>query len=136
MFRRIHCVAFLLFLSSATALAADLKIKDSRGTEAVLANASIDYSSLMASDKELQGIRLLQGDGVVTVKWADIDSLTVVRSDTSVKPARIELEIVLRNGKKVPAALLRQGQMKLLGKTDLGDYSIDLDKVRTIAPVR
>ena len=52
------------------------------------------------------------------------------------RPARIELEIVLRNGKKVPAALLRQGQMKLLGKTDLGDYSIDLAKVRTITPVR
>ena len=31
--RRIHCVAFLLLFSSVTALAADLKIKDSRGTE-------------------------------------------------------------------------------------------------------
>jgi hypothetical protein len=26
--------------------------------------------------------------------------------------------------------------MKLSGKTDLGDYSIDLDKVRAIVPVR
>jgi hypothetical protein len=134
--RRIHGVAFLLLLSSVTVLAADLKIKDSRGTEVLLRNASIDYSSFMSSDKENEGIRLLQGDGTVTVKWADIDSLTVVRTDDSVRPARIELEIVLRNGKKVPAALLRQGQMKLLGKTDLGDYSIDLNKVRTITPVR
>jgi hypothetical protein len=31
---------------------------------------------------------------------------------------------------------LRQGQMKLLGKTELGDYSIELDKVRSIVPVR
>jgi hypothetical protein len=31
---------------------------------------------------------------------------------------------------------LRQGQMKLLGVTELGDYSIELDKVRAITPVR
>ena len=134
--RRIPCVAFLLLFSSVTALAADLKIKDSRGTEVLLTNASIDYSSLLTSDKERDGIRLLQGDGLVTVKWTDIDTLTVLRTDDSVRPARTELEIVLRSGKKVPAALLRKGQMKLLGKTDLGDYAIDLDKVRTITPVR
>ena len=136
MFRRIHGVALLLLLSSVTALAADLKIKDSRGTEVSLANASIDYSSFMASDKETQGIRLLQGDGMVTVKWADIETLSVVRIDDSTRPPRIEVEVVLKNGRKSPAALFRQGQMKLLGKTDLGDYSIDLDKVRTITPVR
>jgi hypothetical protein len=135
-FRRIHGVAFLMLLSSVTALAADLKIKDSRGTEVSLGNASIDYSGFMASDKETQGIRLLQGDGMVTVKWADIESLTVVRTDDSVKPPRIEVEVVLRNGRRAPAALFRQGQMKLLGETDLGDYSIDLEKVRTITPVR
>ncbi|AMY08451.1 hypothetical protein LuPra_01651 [Luteitalea pratensis] len=136
MFRRIRGVAFLLLLSSASAVAADLKIKDSRGTEVLVTNASIDYSSFMASDKETQGIRLLQGDGMVTVKWADIESLTFVRTDDSVRPPRIELEVVLRSGKKAPAALVRQGQMKLLGKTDLGDYSIDLQKVRTITPIR
>ena len=136
MFRRITAVTLLLLLSSVTALAADLKIKDSRGTEVLLTNASIDYSGFMTSDKETQGIRLLQGDGMVTVKWADIESLNVVRTDGSVRPPRIEVEVVLRNGKKAPATLFRQGQMKLLGKTDLGEYSIDLEKVRTITPVR
>jgi hypothetical protein len=135
-FRRITAVTLLLLLSSVTALAADLKIKDSRGTEVLLTNASIDYSGFMTSDKETQGIRLLQGDGMVTVKWADIESLNVVRTDGSVRPPRIEVEVVLRNGKKAPATLFRQGQMKLLGKTDLGEYSIDLEKVRTITPVR
>ena len=136
MFRRIHGVVLLLLLSSVTALAADLKIKDSRGTEVLLANATIDYSGFVASDMETEGIRLLQGDGMVTVKWADIESLQVVRTDDSARPPRIEVEVVLRSGKKAPAALFRQGQMKLLGKSDLGDYSIDLDKVRTITPVR
>ena len=29
-----------------------------------------------------------------------------------------------------------QGRMKLTGKTELGEYSIDLDKVRTITPLK
>ena len=137
MSRRIQIVALLILLAPLPrALAADLKITDSRGTEVLLTGASVDYSGFMASDKDADGIRVLQGDGTVTVKWADVESLRVVRRDESVKPPRIELEIALRSGKKVPAALFRQGQMKLLGKTELGDYSIDLEKVRTIAPVR
>jgi len=124
-----------LFLASPV-LAADLKVTDSRGTEVVVAGAAIDYSGFIALDKETQGIRVFQGDGTVTVKWADIDTLKVIREDKTSKPPRIELEIVLRNGKKVPAALLRQGQMKLVGKTDLGEYSIPLDKIRSITPVR
>ncbi len=136
-FRRAQVLAFvILFLPAGHAAAADLKITDSRGTEVVLTGASIDYSGFMAADKETQGIRVLQGDGRVMVKWTDIESLKVVRRDDSERPPRIEIEILLRNGKKVSAALLRLGQMKLLGKTDLGDYSIDLDKVRAIVPVK
>ena len=73
----------------------------------------------MASDKETEGIRLMQGDGSVMVKWADIETLRVTRRDESVKPPHIELEVVLRNQKKVSAALLRQGRMKLTGRTEL-----------------
>jgi hypothetical protein len=126
----------MLVMSPLGAAAADLRIIDSRGTEVVLREAAVDYGGFLASDKETEGIRVLYGDGSVTVKWADVDSLRVVRQDDSAKPPRIELEIVLRSGKKVAATLFRQGQMKLLGTMDLGDYSIDLEKVRTISPVR
>ncbi len=129
-------VLVVIVLSGAPAFASDLRIKDSRGTEIVVTAASVDYSGFLAADKEADGIRLLQGDGTVTVKWSEIDKLTVTGKDDSVKPALTTVEIVLRNGKKVPAALLRQGQMKLVGKTDLGDYAIELDKIRTITPVR
>jgi hypothetical protein len=125
-----------LLLVAARADAADLRITDSRGTEVVVRSAAIDYGGFMGSEKETEGIRLLQGDGSVMVKWADIESLKVVRRDESVKPPRIELEVVLRSQKTVPAALLRQGRMKLTGKTELGEYSIDLDKVRTITPLK
>ena len=126
----------VLLLVAVTVSAADLRITDSRGTEVVVQSAVIDYSGFMASETETEGIRLMQGDGSVTVKWGDIESLRVVRRDESVKPPRIELEVVLRNQKKVPAAMLRQGRMKLTGKTELGAYSIDLDKIRTITPLK
>jgi hypothetical protein len=125
-----------LLLVPASVEAADLRITDSRGTEVVVQSAAIDYGGFMASEMETQGIRLMQGDGSVMVKWTDIETLKVTRRDESVKPPRIEMEVVLRNQKKVPAALFRQGRMKLTGKTELGEYSIDLDKVRTITPLK
>jgi hypothetical protein len=128
-------VLAIVTLATATAAAADLKITDTRGTEVVVQSAVIDYGGFMGGDQETAGIRLLQGEGAVTVKWADIESLRVVRRDESVKPPRIELEVVLKNQKKVPVALARQGRMKLTGKTELGQYSIDLDKVRSITPI-
>lgn len=131
-------LVFVMILGTGgvAALATDLKVTDSRGTAVLLTGATIDYSGLVASILETTGIRVLQGDGLVTVKWDDIESLRVLRIDDAVRPPRIELEIVLRNGKRVPATLFRQGQMKLLGKTELGDYSIDLAKVRAITPVK
>jgi sporulation protein YlmC with PRC-barrel domain len=114
----------------------DLRITDSRGTEVVVRDAAIDYSGMLSSDKETQGIRVLQGDGLVMLKWADVDTVRVTKKDESVKPARVELEVTLRSSKKVAAALSRQGKMKLVGKSDLGEYSIDLDRIRAIAPVR
>jgi hypothetical protein len=125
-----------LLLAAATVSAADLRITDSRGTEVVVQSAAIDYGGLLAPESEKEGIRLMQGEGSVMVKWNDIESLKVVRRDDSVKPPRVELEVVLRNQKKVPAALYRQGRMKLTGKTELGAYSIDLDKIRTITPLK
>ena len=125
-----------LLLVAASASAADLRITDSRGTEVVVQAAAIDYGGFVASEIVTEGIRVMQGDGAVMVKWTDIETLKVTRRDESVKPPRIELEVVLRTQKKVPAALLRQGRMKLTGKTELGEYSIDLDKVRTITPLK
>lgn len=127
-------VAVTLHLFAVSAFAADLKLTDSSGTTVVVTGASIDYGGFVASDIETQGIRVLQGDGTVTVKWTDVESITVTGADQSAKPPRVRLEILLKGGKKVPAALARQGRMKLRGKTELGEYSIDLDKVRVIVP--
>ena len=125
-----------LVLVALAAPPGDLRITDSRGTSVVVTGATIDYGGTLATDKESDGIRVLQGDGAVLLKWSNVDTIRVTKVDESERPPRIDLEVVLRNRKRVPATLLRKGRMQLLGKTELGDYSIGLDKIRMIVPVR
>src|SRR5262249_49733198 len=122
----------LLLLAPAAAQAADLRITDTKGTEVVVTSAVVDYGGTFSIDTQSDGIRVMQGDAMVTLKWADIESISVTKVDTSAKPTRVELEVVTKSGKRVPATLFRQGKMTLTGTSDLGAYSIDLDKVRKI----
>ena len=128
--------AVLSVLVTVAAPPTDLRITDSRGTSVVVTGATIDYGGMLATDQQSDGIRLLQGDGAVLLKWSNVDTIRVTKVDESETPPRIDLEVVLRDGKRVPATLLRKGRMQLLGKTQLGDYSIGLDKIRMIVPVR
>src|SRR5215216_4803763 len=104
---RVRWIVALLFLAPAAALAADLRITDTSGTQVIVRNASIDYAAGIAAVRESNGIRVRQGEGTVTVKWRDIQSLTFVRLDDSAKPERLEFDVLLRNGRHVPAVLQR-----------------------------
>ena len=123
----------VLLTLTGTAFAADVRVIDSAGVEVLVREITIDYSGLLGSDKETEGVRVSQGEAMVTAKWADIQSLTITGRDSA--QARMTLEIVLKDGKKVNATLVRRGRMRLIGKADLGEYSIDLEKVRTIIVV-
>ena len=134
--RRTASALMAALLVPVAVFAADLRITDSRGREVVVSNAVVNYGSLLTVDEDKDGIRVEQGDGVVRLKWADVDTITVTKADTATKPARVELDIALRSGTHVAATLFRQGAMKLTGRSDLGEYTIDLDKIRRIAPMR
>lgn len=122
-------VVFLL-VAAASVQAADLRITDSSGVELFVREAAIDYGGLLGTDKETEGIRVSQGEALVTAKWADIESLTVTGRDEAAR--RMTIEIVLKGGKKVAAMLVRKGRMKVTGLSDLGAYNIDLEKVKKI----
>lgn len=126
----------LLNPQPARATATTLRLTDSQGTDVVVEGVTIDYGGLLSVDKETQGIRVQQGDGSVLLKWSDLDTLRVTKRDDAVKPPRIELEIVLRNQKRASATLTRAGKMQLAGRTELGEYTIDLEKIRRLVPVR
>ena len=131
-------IALILVLSLAPSLAGatDLQVTDSKGTVVVVKNAVVDYGGMLTADADNDGIRVQQGDGLVRLKWAAVQSLSVTKVDTEVKPARVDLEVTLTSGTHTAATLLRKGAMTLSGKSELGDYTIGLEKVRRIVPLR
>jgi len=110
-----------------------VRITDSAGVEVLVKDVSIDYGGLLGSDKDTEGVRVTIGDAMVTAKWTDIQSLTVTGRDATA--ARMNVEIILKSGKSQPGQLLRKGRMKMMGKADLGEYSIDLEKIKRITVV-
>jgi hypothetical protein len=126
----------LVVISAAGQGQTRLRIVDTRGADVVVSNAVIDYGGVFSTENETDAIRVMQGDGVVIVKWANVDTLRITKVDESVKPARVDVDVTLRNHRHIPAALLLQGHSQLRGTTDLGAYTIDLLKVRMIVPVR
>src|SRR5438874_10026696 len=131
-FALIFLLFFLLFVTKG--LAADLKITDTTNTVTVVHDPLIDYGGLMG-DKEPEGIRIYQGEAVVTAKWGNIRMITITGKDTSSTP-RLKVEIVPSKGARISTTLVNKGRMKLSGRTDLGDYAIDLEKIRVIEPVQ
>lgn len=124
----------LMLVFAGAALATDLKITDASHTVIVVHEAFIDYGGLV-SDKEGEGIRIYQGQALVTAKWMNVKSVTITGQDTSTPEARLTADIVPRKGTKITTTLVNKGRMRLAGKTDLGDYAIDLEKVLVIEPV-
>lgn len=113
-----------------------LRIVDAQGVEVVVANVAIDYGSMITTDLQTDGIRLQQGDGSVVVKWSGVDTIRVTGTDSTSRPPKVALQVVMRSKARRPATLAEKGRMLLIGQTDLGDYQIDLHKVRLIVPVR
>src|SRR5678816_4389704 len=71
--KRTFSLVFPAFLAlTATGYAADVRVIDSGGVEVLVRDIAIDYSGLLGSDKETEGLRVSQGEASVTAKWADI----------------------------------------------------------------
>ncbi len=113
-----------------------LRVVDTQGATIVITKPRIDYGGLLLADVETDGVRVRWGDGAVAVKWSAVDSIRAIGVDSTTRPPTIHLEVLLRSGVRRPATLLEKGRMQLTGQTDLGEYSVDLHKVRLIAPVR
>jgi hypothetical protein len=121
----------LAFAGSVFAI--DVRVTDSTNTVIVVHDAYIDYGGLMG-DKEPDGIRIYQGEAMVTARWANIRTITLTGKDTSPIP-RLKADIVPKRGSKISTTLVDKGRMRLNGKTDLGEYAIDLEKIRVIEPL-
>src|SRR6267142_3857964 len=112
-------VVFLFFMQLGQAVAMDLRVTDTGNTVVVLHDAFVDYGAF-TNDRETEGIRVQQGEAVVTAMWTNIETLTITGKDESGTAPRLKVEVVPRSGAKISATLVSKGRMKLSGKTDLG----------------
>ena len=131
--KRTLSLLLTFFVLAGSAYATDVRIMDSAGVEILVKDINIDYGGLLGSDKDTEGIRVTIGDAMVTAKWADIQSITVTGRDAAA--GRIMIEIVLKSGKAQAGQMMRKGRMKIVGQAELGEYSIDLEKVKKITVV-
>ena len=131
--KRTLSVVLALLVLGGSSFATDVRITDSSGVEILVKDVSIDYGGLLGSDKDDEGVRITIGDAMVTAKWADLQSLTVTGRDATA--GRMTVEILLKSGKNQSGQLLRKGRMKLAGRAELGEYSIDLEKIKKITVV-
>jgi hypothetical protein len=129
-------VLFIALLPS-VAKAADVKVTDHSGHSTVVKDVRIDYTSYSlwyTPDFESEGVRVLQGDATVTVRWSKIEKLTIKGRDAEGAKGTpgIKAEIAIKNGDKKDVELEMDSKEGLTGETDLGKYSIHLQDINTI----
>jgi hypothetical protein len=131
----IPTIMLFLFFAIGVVSAADLKITDINGTVVDVLNARIDYTNysfIYTLDFESSGIRVYQGEGKVTISWSRISSLTVLQKKSDTIPDRLIADITFKDGKKSTMELVMESKKGLAGETQLGEFSIDLEKIKTI----
>ena len=130
--RRIAVIATFMVVASAVAASAqNLTVTDTKGTVVELRNARLDYTSysfIYTYDFEPSGIRAYQGNGVITISWSRIDTITIARKKTDATPWRLEGEILFVDKTQRPIEFVIPSNKGLFGQTDLGEFSIALDQ--------
>ena len=138
--RRIAGIVAVVVVASVVAASAQtLKVTDANGTVVDLRDARLDYTSysfIYTNDFESTGIRAYQGAGVITISWSRIDTVTITRKKTDTTPWRLEGEVLLVDKTRRPIEFVYPSKKGLYGQTDLGEFSIALESVKSIAVLR
>ncbi|HLJ14965.1 MAG TPA: hypothetical protein VKV15_10750 [Bryobacteraceae bacterium] len=135
--RRLSSFVTIALAISATPLyGANVKVTDSKGNAVEVRNVEIDYThypsiGLYTPDHESEGVRAYQGDGIVTIKWEQIEQLVIKRVKPEISPSRLVGDVALKN-KTVASVNLVYSEKGLQGTTDLGVFKILLADISTI----
>jgi hypothetical protein len=114
-----------------------LRVTTVQGDDAVLNNASIDYSvyakwgRMPRPDYDVDGIRVLAGDQWRRVRWTELVRVTIRNAGTAKKP-KLEGEIVLRDGTTNAVQFVPDSDRGLQGIAYSGGFSARLADVATI----
>jgi hypothetical protein len=116
-----------------------LRVTDTKGNVVTLLfqnrGVEIDYTTygfMYRTDYESDGVRIRQGEGQLTVRWMKLLRIDV----TKVTDAGAEGQMVTAAGDTQPVVLVPWSKEGLMGEAELGRFSINLDKVKTIEVIR
>lgn len=128
---------------SKDAVAVDLRLSDDSAATVIVKSVAIDYTPygiLFPKDIERDGIRVEQAGGKVTIKWSVINRLTTTPKTVPVEPSGTTValiaDITLTSGKMVKVRLVPFSYSGLFGKSDLGDFSIPFESIRSIEVIK
>lgn len=116
-----------------------VRVTDTKGYVVTLpfknAAVTIDYSAysfVFSTIDKLEGLRIQQGEGTVDVRWEKLSRVDVRK----VTGAGVVGQIVTTTGATQEVGLVPWSKKGLEGSTELGPFTIDLDKVKTIEVIR
>ena len=117
-----------------------LRVTDTKGNVETLLfqngrQATIDYTlydMLYHPDFEDGGLRIRKGEGKLVVKWDRLQRVQI----TKVTGEGAEGTMVTLAGDSQPIILMPWSKNGLTGTTELGEFSINLDKVKAIEVIR
>ena len=112
-----------------------LTVTDKKGNVVEVREARIDYTSyamFYTPEFERDGLRVRLGKGALEIPWGRISRVQILGKSTGAAPDSLRSEIALEGGGKREFDLVGDSKEGLFGKTDLGDFSIRLERVQSI----
>jgi hypothetical protein len=123
-------IASMSLLTCASIFAVDLELTDIKGNQVELSDASLSFVLVKPEAQDTDhcsGIPLKQGEGTVVIKWANIRSISFADIPNVLS---LNMTVTLVDGSTRSMLVKREG--RVVGKAKLGDFTIDLPKVKMI----
>jgi hypothetical protein len=91
-----------------------------------------NYAFFYTEDHEHNGIRIKQGEAIVTVPWERLKKVDVIKGEES----GAEAQIITVSGETRPVVLVKWSEKGLNGESEFGSLSIQFYKIKTIEVLR
>jgi len=131
----IFFASLILLTCPAASRAAELKVTDSSGeTPIIIRNVKVSYAggpnpySFNSSYSVNNGIRIKKGEGTLLVPWSKVRKLEITNYN--------DTKLIMTDGTEENVKLVPATKGGLKGLTDIGEFSINLDKVKVIEVIK
>ena len=123
-------IVSLSLLLCVSLFAVDFQVTDIKGNQVEVKDAAISFVVVRPETQnttDAVGLPAAEGQGTVVIKWANIKSVTFSNIPDVLS---LNMTITLTDGMTRSMLVKREG--KVFGESKLGDFTIELSKVKSI----